>query len=161
MSETRLRTLIAEMREVVRDAGGSISKLTVAHYADRLEAALAEGVPPVEPGVPGSEVLCEECAKVFCPHGERLHFHHDGCPACSDDESAGVPPEPSQEQTVAKFVNWVKQTPHDSLVGDSRVAFDAQVRVLEQLMWYLEGKGDYLSARSQENAQWPTLNRRW
>lgn len=38
-----------------------------------------------EPGVPGSEVLCEECAKVFCPHGERLHFHHDGCPACSED----------------------------------------------------------------------------
>jgi hypothetical protein len=64
------------------------------------EAAQVEGVPPAEPGVPGSEVLCEACAKVFCPHGERLHFHHDGCPACSDDESepARVPPEPSQEQ---------------------------------------------------------------
>jgi hypothetical protein len=42
-------------------------------------------VPLAEPGVPGSEVLCEACAKVFCPHGERLHFHHDGCPACCPD----------------------------------------------------------------------------
>jgi len=59
-----------------------------------LESFVAEIERPAEPGVPGSEVLCEECAKVFCPHGERLHFHHDGCPACCDDEhgSASVPP---------------------------------------------------------------------
>lgn len=25
---------------------------------------------------------CEQCAYIFCPHGEQLHFHHDGCPAC-------------------------------------------------------------------------------
>lgn len=25
---------------------------------------------------------CSECAKIICPHGEPLHFHHDGCPAC-------------------------------------------------------------------------------
>lgn len=34
---------------------------------------------------------CSECAKVVCPHGEPLHFHHDGCPACS-------PPTVSREQ---------------------------------------------------------------
>jgi hypothetical protein len=33
-------------------------------------------------GVPGSEVLCDSCAVVFCPHGDNLHFHHDGCPSC-------------------------------------------------------------------------------
>lgn len=25
---------------------------------------------------------CHECGKIICPHGEPLHFHHDGCPAC-------------------------------------------------------------------------------
>jgi hypothetical protein len=35
----------------------------------------------------GSEVLCASCAIVFCPHGEPLHFHHDGCPACSDEKN--------------------------------------------------------------------------
>ena len=42
----------------------------------------ATPAPPV--AVYGSEVLCDACAKVFCPHGEPLHFHHDGCPACAD-----------------------------------------------------------------------------
>src|SRR4030095_12245954 len=103
--EGRLRALIAQMRNErnrykSHDLGfvDSVSAAAVDDWADELEAALAEGMPPAEPGVPGSEVLCEACAKVFCPHGERLHFHHDGCPACSDDESARVPPEPSQEQ---------------------------------------------------------------
>jgi hypothetical protein len=29
---------------------------------------------------PGVE--CSECAVICCPHGDPLHFHHDGCPAC-------------------------------------------------------------------------------
>lgn len=40
----------------------------------------------------GSEVLCEGCARTFCPHGERLHFHHDGCPACVGRSEATTPP---------------------------------------------------------------------
>lgn len=31
---------------------------------------------------------CEECGKAVCHHGEPLHFHHDGCPAC-DGDAAG------------------------------------------------------------------------
>jgi hypothetical protein len=27
---------------------------------------------------------CYACAMVRCPHHEPLHFHHDGCPACTD-----------------------------------------------------------------------------
>lgn len=30
---------------------------------------------------------CLECGKAICPHGEPLHFHHDGCPACCQDEA--------------------------------------------------------------------------
>lgn len=26
---------------------------------------------------------CSTCAAIICPHGEPLHFHHDGCPACA------------------------------------------------------------------------------
>lgn len=25
---------------------------------------------------------CDQCAEIFCPYGELLHFHHDGCPCC-------------------------------------------------------------------------------
>lgn len=25
---------------------------------------------------------CAVCSIVFCPYGEPMHFHHDGCPAC-------------------------------------------------------------------------------
>ncbi len=30
---------------------------------------------------------CIECGERDCPHGEPLHYHHDGCPACSFDEN--------------------------------------------------------------------------
>jgi hypothetical protein len=26
---------------------------------------------------------CLTCGALFCPYGEPLHFHHDGCPCCS------------------------------------------------------------------------------
>jgi hypothetical protein len=29
-----------------------------------------------------TDAECYECGKIVCPHGEWLHFHHDGCPAC-------------------------------------------------------------------------------
>ena len=29
---------------------------------------------------------CMICGIIHCPHGEPLHFHHDGCPACYEDE---------------------------------------------------------------------------
>lgn len=25
---------------------------------------------------------CMDCGAIVCPHGEPLHFHHDGCPSC-------------------------------------------------------------------------------
>lgn len=27
---------------------------------------------------------CLTCGVLFCPYSEPLHFHHDGCPACSE-----------------------------------------------------------------------------
>lgn len=28
------------------------------------------------------DVECTACGARDCPHGEPLHYHHDGCPAC-------------------------------------------------------------------------------
>lgn len=30
---------------------------------------------------------CFTCGEAVCPHGEPLHFHHDGCPACYQEEA--------------------------------------------------------------------------
>jgi hypothetical protein len=27
---------------------------------------------------------CGECSWMCCPHRDRYHFHHDGCPSCSE-----------------------------------------------------------------------------
>lgn len=32
---------------------------------------------------------CWYCGLLICPHGEPMHFHHDGCPACA--EAAACP----------------------------------------------------------------------
>ena len=60
-----------------------------------------------EANEPGSEVLCESCARAFCPDGERLHFHHDGCPACYERD-----PKPTRQSVLA----WLEQ-------GDNDVAY--------------------------------------
>jgi hypothetical protein len=44
-----------------------------AERAERMVQALLNHCPDAE---------CMECAKIVCPHGEPMHFHHDGCPAC-------------------------------------------------------------------------------
>jgi hypothetical protein len=32
---------------------------------------------------------CHTCGEIICPHGEALHFHHDGCPACEQFKQNG------------------------------------------------------------------------
>ena len=39
---------------------------------------------------------CVECGERDCPHGEPLHYHHDGCPACF---TGGPEPEPNEPNT--------------------------------------------------------------
>jgi hypothetical protein len=29
---------------------------------------------------------CSKCGATCCPYGDPLHFHHDGCPSCWQDE---------------------------------------------------------------------------
>lgn len=38
------------------------------------------------------DLECMQCAVRDCPHGEPLHYHHDGCPSCcSKNTAASVP----------------------------------------------------------------------
>ena len=30
---------------------------------------------------------CFTCGVAVCPHGEPLHFHHDGCPSCYQEQA--------------------------------------------------------------------------
>lgn len=30
---------------------------------------------------------CATCGQIICPHGDGMHFHHDGCPSCAQDDS--------------------------------------------------------------------------
>jgi hypothetical protein len=29
-------------------------------------------------------IECVACGRDVCPHGDPFHYHHDGCPSCSD-----------------------------------------------------------------------------
>lgn len=35
----------------------------------------------------GTDDECLVCGEHDCPHGEPLHYHHDGCPMCEGDVS--------------------------------------------------------------------------
>jgi hypothetical protein len=36
----------------------------------------------------------EIAAMMVCPHGEPMHFHHDGCPSCIEDDTQEPSPFP-------------------------------------------------------------------
>lgn len=56
-------------------------RIAAAHTARNLTDALLNECKDYE---------CIACAEIVCPYGDPLHFHHDGCPACSlyGDKSA-------------------------------------------------------------------------
>lgn len=33
---------------------------------------------------------CEVCGLAACPHGDPMHYHHDGCPSCNEASPTGV-----------------------------------------------------------------------
>jgi len=47
-------------------------------------AALPVAPPPHPPTDQCPDLECWECGKRDCPFHEPLHYHHDGCPACSE-----------------------------------------------------------------------------
>ena len=60
------------------------------------ECAIAEPHEPVhtcdDDANSGGDGECLACGARDCPYGEPLHYHHDGCPSCEEEEE-GAPEE--------------------------------------------------------------------
>jgi hypothetical protein len=91
------------------------------------------------------EVLAKVDALLHSSEGPQETNDH-GAALLPVEPSAAVETEPLPNRTVTveRFIHWCETTPNQSLTGNSRVAYDAQIRVLRQLAWYLEGTDDYL-----------------
>jgi hypothetical protein len=68
-NQIKLHEQIDAAREALQEARKAIQL-----RGEQLDGLLAHC------GKEGGE--CSGCAKIICPFGEELHFHHDGCPAC-------------------------------------------------------------------------------
>ena len=44
-------------------------------------------------GTPEDDGECMACSQIDCPDGEPLHYHHDGCPCCSQKPTLEPPPD--------------------------------------------------------------------
>jgi len=58
---------------------------------------------------------CMICAMIDCPHGEALHYHHDGCPACFGEEKTKldmnklIKSNSKTHSTFQKKINYYKK----------------------------------------------------
>ena len=60
-------------------------------------------------GTPEDDGECMACGQIDCPDREPLHYHHDGCPCCSQKPT--VEPEPCVWRiTSGPLGTWVKPT---------------------------------------------------
>lgn len=76
-----------QLHQTMRDLYVPVLRKLIADPAYRTSSEYAEEGAVVDEALnrcPGVE-YCEQCSDVFCPYGEPLHFHHDGCPCCSFD----------------------------------------------------------------------------
>jgi hypothetical protein len=73
-----------EILEAVKDAleGREVSDYAAGFYV--VELAL-RAVRLAKPGATCVEMECSTCGARDCPDNEPLHYHHDGCPACSTE----------------------------------------------------------------------------
>ena len=59
-----------------------VAELAVGVAVGTIPAHMEQATEELCEQCPGGE-CCDQCAQIFCPYGEPLHFHHDGCPCCS------------------------------------------------------------------------------
>ncbi len=54
---------------------------------------------------------CPYCATEICPHGDMMHFHHDGCPSCAcDDDGEDMD---TAEQTAREAIEQFAAMPDE------------------------------------------------
>ncbi len=52
---------------------------------------------------------CIVCGTRDCPHGEALHYHHDGCPACFSEYQKNMSPLEKKLEIATKALNFYAQ----------------------------------------------------
>jgi hypothetical protein len=52
---------------------------------------------------------CLICGVRDCPHGEPLHYHHDGCPACYFDEEFPKHSEEELDEMEREMEEWANE----------------------------------------------------
>lgn len=99
------------------------------------QAIGALAVPPsagagAQEAVPGSDVLCESCARVFCPHEDRLHFDKDGCPSCEELDGPAPPtppPDTLDREALVKLAEEWRANADMLAVGNKSEHYDPSV----------------------------------
>lgn len=92
-----LDTLHQQMRDLF------VEELKVALATGSIPEKIERQVDELFDSCPGGE-CCDQCAQIFCPYGEGLHFHHDGCPCCSSDPA----PTDRGARHIARTKRWQK-----------------------------------------------------
>ena len=94
---------------------------------------------------------CMACGQIDCPDGEPLHYHHDGCPCCSQRPDDVRTQSDLLEQTEKIRRRWVPShgmstdTPLGQAVKDIR-ALSARCTALEQERDHLKAEIEALKA---------------
>lgn len=96
IDEGELRRLLderAHLREQVtslqQSNTGYLERARAAEDKLRTFARVHRGDTPDDDVCGEGDGECLLCGVLDCPHGEPLHYHHDGCPACAESGEAG------------------------------------------------------------------------
>lgn len=74
---------VDEQRDLHNKLRGAVIALrAVEQYKsqDVAESVIGEEIDKLLNLCPNCE--CSVCSVIVCPHGDKMHLHHDGCPSC-------------------------------------------------------------------------------
>lgn len=79
-----------------------VAELKVAITTGSIPEAMEREVDDLLNTCPVGE-YCDQCGDIFCPWGESLHFHHDGCPCCASEPD---PPTDRAARHAERMKRW-------------------------------------------------------
>lgn len=90
---------------------------------------------------------CEQCARRDCPFGEPLHYHHDGCPACSEFWPV------INEALWANLKEFIPQGETEAHLKLHYIYRDVSFAATDQILAALAKRGLLKDARKEEVAE--------
>lgn len=88
-----LKATVAQQAQMIEHLrGGPTPGYTAVDMANAAADGFRDGVASKEKIIDALLNHCEDgechvCSQIICPHGDGMHFHHDGCPSCAQDET--------------------------------------------------------------------------